>query len=153
MADWIPTREQNFVDLAAIWTATLQDTAKQTAYGWDVAECQAAAGKITAFLNARTAYETDNSTANRIVKDEAKSEAIDGMRDFANTSVRFNKRMNDENKLPLGIHPADTTPTSHLPPASQPDTVVDNTVNHFEHRIRALNRGRNDASNINGKTF
>ncbi|GHU99886.1 hypothetical protein FACS189483_09590 [Spirochaetia bacterium] len=26
------------------------------------------------------------------------------------------------------------------------DTVVDNTPNHFEHRLRALNRGRNDAS-------
>jgi hypothetical protein len=56
------------------------------------------------------------------------------MRDFANTSIRFNKRMNDENKLPLGIHPADTT-TMHLPPTSQPDTVVNNTVNHFEHRV------------------
>jgi hypothetical protein len=86
MADWISTREQ---DLAVIWAATLQDTAKQTAYGWDATECQATAGKITTFLNARTAYEADNSTANRIVKDEAKGEAIDGMRDFDNTSVRF----------------------------------------------------------------
>jgi hypothetical protein len=43
--------------------------------------------------------------------------------------------MNDENKLPLSLHPADTTPTTHLPPTSQPDTVMDNTVNHFEHRM------------------
>jgi hypothetical protein len=29
----------------------------------------------------------------------------------------------------------------HAPPASQPETVVENTVNHFEHKARALNRG------------
>ncbi|MDR2393733.1 MAG: hypothetical protein LBD93_06230 [Treponema sp.] len=37
MADWIPTREQD-------WAATLQNAAKQTAYDWEAAECQAAAG-------------------------------------------------------------------------------------------------------------
>jgi hypothetical protein len=39
----------------------------------------------------------------------------------------------------FGIHPADKTPTSHQPPSSQSDTVVENTPNHSEHRIRALN--------------
>jgi hypothetical protein len=146
MADWLPTREQDLTDLAVIWTAALQDGAKQAAYGWNAGECQATADKITVFLTARTAYEADNSTANRIAKDEAKGEAVDAMRDFANASIRYNKLMTDEDKLPLGIRPGDHTPTTHLPPTSQPDTVVDNTQNHFEHRVRALNRGRNDAS-------
>jgi hypothetical protein len=62
-------------------------------------------------LTARAAYETDNSTAKRIAKDEARGETVDAMRDFANGSIRFNKKMRDEDKLVYGIHPADTTPT------------------------------------------
>jgi hypothetical protein len=64
MADWVPPRELDLVDLAMIWLTVLSDTAKQTAFGWDAAECQATAAKIGAFFNARAAYERDNSTAN-----------------------------------------------------------------------------------------
>ncbi|MDR0644755.1 MAG: hypothetical protein LBG05_07600 [Treponema sp.] len=145
-SDWISTKEQDLVDLAERWKSTLPDQAKQTAYGWAAADCAAVAGKITAFLTARTTYEAVNSTENRIAKDGAKKEMVDAMRDFANTSIRYNKNMADEDKSPLGIRSGDRTPTAHLPPTSQPDTVVDNTKNHFEHRVRALNRGRNDAS-------
>jgi hypothetical protein len=52
------------------------------------------------------------------------------MRDFANSSIRFNKKMPDEDKLVYGIHPADTTPTHHGMSASQPGTAVENTRNH-----------------------
>jgi hypothetical protein len=145
-SDWIPTREQDLVDLCEKWMVILADSAKITAYNWDQAECTEVSGWISAFLTARTAYETDNSTAKRLAKDEAKGEAIDAMREFANSSIRFNKKMPDEDKLVMGIRPADTTPTTHPVPTSQPETVVENTVNHFEHKIRALNRGRNDAS-------
>ncbi|MDR2178114.1 MAG: hypothetical protein LBP20_08775 [Treponema sp.] len=145
-SDWIPTREQDLVDLAGKWKAVLSDPAKQTAYGWDAAECAAVTAKIDTFFTARSAYEANNSTANRIAKDEAKGEMIDAMRDFANTAIRFNKRIPEEVKNGLGIHQADTTPTTHAPPTSQPEAVVENTVNHFEHKIRALNRGRNDSS-------
>jgi hypothetical protein len=69
-SDWVPTREQDLVDLAEKWKAGLSDTAKITAFGWDQTECAEVLGKITAFLTARTAYETDNSTGNRIAKDE-----------------------------------------------------------------------------------
>jgi hypothetical protein len=83
-------------------------------------------GKITAFLTVRTAYETDNSTGNRIAKDEAKGEMVDAMKEFANSSIRFNKKMHDEDKLVYGIHPVDTTPTYHGTPTSQPGTEVEN---------------------------
>ncbi|MDR2446126.1 MAG: hypothetical protein LBD58_02350 [Treponema sp.] len=145
-SDWIPTKEQDLVDLCETWTVIFAESAKITAYSWDQAECTEVSGRISAFLTARTAYETDNSTAKRLAKDEAKGEAIDAMREFANSSIRFNKKMPDEDKLVMGIRPADTTPTTHPVPTSQPETVVENTVNHFEHKIRALNRGRNDAS-------
>jgi hypothetical protein len=145
-SDWVPTREQDLVDLAEKWKAGLSDTAKITAFGWEQAECAEIVGKITAFLTARTAYETDNSTGNRIAKDESKGEMVDAMRDFANSSIRFNKKMRDEEKLVYGIHPADTTPTYHGTPTSQPDTEIENTRNHYEHQVRAINRERGDRS-------
>jgi hypothetical protein len=146
MADWIPTREQDLVDLCQKWAAVLVDSAKITAYGWAEAECTEVLGKINAFLTARSNYEADNSTAKRIVKDEAKGEAIDAMRDFANSSIRFNKKMDDAAKLYLGIHPKDITPTAHGTPTSQPGTEVENTRNHYEHQVRAINTERGDHS-------
>jgi hypothetical protein len=99
-------------------------------------------------LTARNAYEADNSSAKRFVKDEAKEEAVDAMRDFANSAVRFNKKMDDATKLIMGIHPKDTTPTTHGTPISQPDTVVENSVNHFEHKVKALNHETGDTSKL-----
>jgi hypothetical protein len=54
--------------------------------------------------------------------------------------------MDDPAKLVMGIRPKDITPTTHGPPASQPDTVVENTSNHFEHRAKALNHETGDGS-------
>jgi hypothetical protein len=139
MADWIPTREQDLVDLCEKWKAALEDPAKITAFGWAEAEVAAVLDKINGFLTARSAYEADDSSAKRLAKDEAKEDAIDTMRDFANSSLRFNKKMTDAQKLDFGIRPGDKTMTSHGTPTSQPDTVVENTVNHFEHKVRALN--------------
>jgi hypothetical protein len=58
-------------------------------------------------LTARATCETLDSTENRIAKDEAKGETVDAMRDFANASVRFNKKMSDADKLVYGIHRKD----------------------------------------------
>jgi hypothetical protein len=46
--------------------------------------------------------------------------------------------MSDADKLFLGIRKADTTPTHQTKPTSQPDTDVLNSINHFEHKVRAL---------------
>jgi hypothetical protein len=37
-SDWVPTREQDLVDLAERWKARLSDAAKQAAFGWDATE-------------------------------------------------------------------------------------------------------------------
>jgi hypothetical protein len=145
-SDWIPSREQGLVDLSAKWTAGLVDPATQTAFGWDTAEYTATVQKITAFVTASSTYETDNSTKNRIAKDEAKVEEGDAMRDFANSSIRFNKKITNEDKLVYGIRPVDTTQTSHAKPESQPDTDVLPTLNHYEHRVNALNHALGDTS-------
>jgi hypothetical protein len=144
--DWIPRKEQDLVDLCEKWTALLGDAARIAAYGWDQSECAGVSGTVDGFLSARYAYKNDDSSAKRLLKDEAKAEAVDAMREFANSSIRYNKKMSDADKLVMGIRPADTTLTTHPVPASQPETVVENTTNHFEHKIKALNRGRKDAS-------
>jgi len=55
--------------------------------------------------------------------------------------------MTDADRLPLGIRPKDTTSTTHNPPVSQPDIVVENTHNRFQHKIKTMNR----ATGKNGK--
>ncbi|MDR1326373.1 MAG: hypothetical protein LBK00_10100 [Treponema sp.] len=138
---WIPNKELELVTLCASWKVSLEDPAKLVAYGWDQGEVTEIADKINAFLTAQGVYKADNSTAKRILKDEAKKKAVDAMRNFANSSVRYNKKIDDAAKLNMGIRPKDMTPTAHGRPTSQPDTVVENTSNHFEHKIRALHAG------------
>jgi hypothetical protein len=80
--------------------------------------------KVTAFLTARTAYEEVDSTANRMAKDAAKS----AMRDFANSEIRFNKQMRDEDRLVYGIRPVDRTATPAGAPESYPEAEPDTRV-------------------------
>jgi hypothetical protein len=75
-----------------MWKAGLSVAANVTAFGWNQAEVTEALDAVDAFLTARAAYEADDSTKNRMAKDEAKA----AMRDFANTSIRFNRLMRDE---------------------------------------------------------
>jgi hypothetical protein len=128
MADWIPTREQDLVDLCQKWAAALGDSAKVTAYGWEQAEITEVSGKVNAFLTKRADYEADNSTAKRVAKDEAKEDAKDAMRDFANSSIRFNKKMRDEDKLFYGIRLPDRTVTAGAAPESYPEADADTSV-------------------------
>jgi hypothetical protein len=138
MPDWLPAREQDFVDLCEKWKSETDDPLKVAAYGWDQTEVTTVSGKIKGFLDARGAYEADDSSAKRLAKDGAREESEAAMRDFANTSIRFNKKMDDAAKARLGVFPKDTTPTRHPAPSVRPDIVVENTSNHFEHKIRAL---------------
>jgi hypothetical protein len=144
--DWVPRREQDLVDLLEKWRKAFEDAAKITAFSWDQADCQEGLSKITAFLDCRLAYQSDDSSQRLLAKTKAKKDAIGFLRDFAKSGIRFNKKIPDEEKLNLGLRPTDGTQTSHPKPSSQPDTVVENTINHFEHRVRALSRGRNDNS-------
>ncbi|MDR0636901.1 MAG: hypothetical protein LBF87_07465 [Treponema sp.] len=144
--DWVPKREQSFVDLCLKWVMVLADAIKIAAFGWDQTEVTATLDKVNGFLTARNAYEADNSTTKRLAKDEAKKEAINAIRNFANSSIRFNKKMDDTDKLFLGIYPKDATPTRHNPPTSQPITVVENSVNHFEHKVKAVSHANGDTT-------
>ncbi|MDR2552400.1 MAG: hypothetical protein LBD31_04435 [Treponema sp.] len=126
--DWLPSREQDLVDLAQKWAAGLADSAKITAFGWKQPEAAEALAQVGAFLTARTAYEDVDSTANRMAKDEAKDAAKGAMRDFANANIRFNKQMADEDKLVYGIRPPDRTATPAGEPESFPEAEPDTSI-------------------------
>jgi hypothetical protein len=137
--DTIPRREQDLADLCEKWVPTLSDQTKQTAFDWDQAECNTVTGAIEAFLTARSTYETNDSHRNLLIKNEKKEVAIDAMRDFINSEIRYNKKMPDVDKFFLGVRPADTKPTRQPVPSSQPNTEVLPSQNHYEHVVRALN--------------
>jgi hypothetical protein len=84
--------------------------------------------KINGFLTARKSYEDINSTKNRVAKDEAKKEAKQAMRDFANTSIRYNSLIWTKDKLVYGIHPANHTATPIREPETYPDAKVDTLI-------------------------
>jgi hypothetical protein len=126
--DWLPSREQDLADLCQKWKTGLENPANITNFGWNQAEVTETLAKITAFLTARTAYEEVDSTANRMAKDEAKEAAKSAMRDFANSSIRYNKQMKDEDKLVYGIRPVDRTPTTAGVPESYPEAEPDTSI-------------------------
>jgi hypothetical protein len=95
---------------------------------WNPAEVASTAARVSGFLSARTAYEKDNSTRNRLIKDEAKQAAKAAMREFANTSIRHNKLMKEEDKRNYGIHTPDPTPSHITAPTSFPEAEADTSV-------------------------
>ena len=125
---WLNTREQDFADLCRKWSAGLGTQANLTAFDWKQALVDGALSKINAFLTAKSAYEDDNSSKNRLAKDEAKEEAKQVMRDFANTSIRYNPLMKPEDRLVYGIRPADHSSTPAGSPQSYPEAEPDTSV-------------------------
>jgi hypothetical protein len=118
--EWLPKREQDLADLAAIWKEDLSSPAKQAAFGWNAAECAAVTGDIDAFLAARAAYQEDKSKLKRLLKTEAQGAVSKAMRDFANSSVRYNKLMDDAAKARLGLPPGSSGHTPHPDPQTVP---------------------------------
>jgi hypothetical protein len=123
--DWIPTQEEKLVDLMTIWQTKLADRALQTAYGWPQDECTAVKGAMTAFTDARVAYQAAPTKANRTEKDELKKVAVDGMRKFSRERVRNNSKMNDGQKQELGVTVSDREPSPVPVPDAGPDSEAE----------------------------
>jgi hypothetical protein len=118
-----------------IWGVILGDAAKRTLFGWEAVACGAVVSRITDFLDALEAYELDNSSRNRLLKNEAMAAAKASMQDFANSFVRFNKKMSEADKEDLGVHTRDP----HNTPKPKPTDLVEfefSTV-PSDHRIIA----------------
>jgi hypothetical protein len=118
--DWIPHKELELVDLINAWIRIVGDSAKQALYGWDGTTCTALIADLVGFLNARETYREAPTTANRLLKDEAKAYAIDKMRVFARESVRFNPKMNEAQTHELGVSAQDTEPSPVVIPRDGP---------------------------------
>ena len=127
-SDWIPHREQDFEDLCKKWKTGLSEAGNIAAFVWNQTEASAVLGAVDAFLNARNVYEEDDSSRNRLAKDEAKDAAKSAMRDFAHTGVRHNKLMKDEDRLLYGIRPADGSHTPDTEPASFPEAEGETSI-------------------------
>lgn len=113
-------------------------------YEWKQQECTEVVQKIDGFATAFYLYSSNDSSKNSIAKKKAKDDVRRAMRNFANTSIRFNKAVDDTMKQLLGIKIKDSVPTNHPRPSSQPDTLVETTANRFEHRLKAMNREGRD---------
>jgi hypothetical protein len=114
--------------LCVKWKGALEDPALAAAFGWDPAEAAVVLAYIIAFLSARAAYKEVNSSRNRLVKDEARKAAEHGMEVFANTSIRYNRKMKEEDKQDYGIHTPEYNPSSITAPASFPEAETDTSV-------------------------
>jgi hypothetical protein len=119
--DWLPAVELVLVQLMLTWDLWLSDVAKRTLYGWDAAECTKVIIAIGNFFVVRDEYLADNSSVKRLVKNQKKAIAVALMRDFANSSIRYNKKMPDADKLVLGVPVRDP----HHTPQADPTDLVD----------------------------
>jgi hypothetical protein len=98
------------------------------AFGWNQTDVTAVLTATTAFLSARTAYQEDDSSRNRLIKDEAKDAAKAALRDFANAAMRFNKLMRDEDRLVYGLPPHDGNHTPDTEPMTFPEAEADTAI-------------------------
>ncbi|MDR2926740.1 MAG: hypothetical protein LBV41_00830 [Cytophagaceae bacterium] len=138
MKDWLTASEQGFTDVCRKWLEVGKKTNVSTLYGWDGEKFQDVVKKIMIFLGAREAFVNVDSSINRKAKQAAQKEAASAMRVFANTSVRYNPLMDEIARSEMGIRTKDSTLTSAPRPTIRPETVVENTTNRLEHKIKAI---------------
>jgi hypothetical protein len=136
---WIPAKEIELVALCLKWRTVLASASSVETFHWIAVLCEGVRKKIETFLNAVDAYSVSDTSANRSVKNAAKKELISAMREFANSSVRYNPFVTEAVRLEMGLHTPDTVPTPQPRPISAPNVVATGTVTHFQHHVRALN--------------
>ncbi|MDR1575634.1 MAG: hypothetical protein LBS37_06475 [Treponema sp.] len=126
--DWIPAKEQDQLELMTTWKAGLANPAYKTQFGWVEAECTALITLIEKAQSAHANYVEDNSSSRGITKRRAMKDALAGMRDFARSYIRFNKKMSAEYKAIFGIHEPDREPTPGGEPNTRPNITEIRTL-------------------------
>jgi hypothetical protein len=86
------------------WKLELEDPVKVVAFGWAEADVAVILAAIDGFLAAREVWQEDDSSRNRLAKIEARKAVKEAMRDFANSSIRCNRKMKEEEQRYLGVH-------------------------------------------------
>jgi hypothetical protein len=126
--EWPPKKEQDLVDSCNTLDAGLNNSAVVTAFGWNQQDVTATSTAIGGFLTAREAFEKDDSSANRLAKNEAKKAVRKAMQVFAKYNIRNNRLMTPEQKLYYGIRTPDPKPTPTPRPATVPDADADTSI-------------------------
>jgi len=122
--DWIPRKESELVPLMTFWRTQLGQLTVRNDFGWDMDDCYPVIAAITAFFDALDAYKAAPTNGNREYKDDLKAAAVEKMRAFARTDIRFNKIMTVPQKREYGVREADTEPTPIAPPAAGPESEI-----------------------------
>jgi hypothetical protein len=140
--DWLPVKEQDLADLIEVWILILSDAAKVAAFGWIQADVADVLDKLNAFLTARAAYVADDSSSRLHAKNAGRDAVKSAMRDFANSSVRYNKRVDDETKERLLNGKRDATRTDVPDPSEIVAFTLENAgylqINEFLVHIESL---------------
>lgn len=139
MSEWIPTTESKVAKLSKAWVLVMDEEGAYTKYRWDPELAHETREKIGKYLDARALFSSVDSTGNRILRNETKKEAIAAMRLFANSSVRYNRHMDEAAKQAMGICPPDKTQTPQRRPTLRPNMAVERTPSLYQHRLKALN--------------
>jgi hypothetical protein len=119
--DWIPTKEQDRLEMMNTWKEGLANPVYKTQFGWPEGEITALTDLIEKAQSAHANYVADNSSARKITKDRTMKDAIAGIRDFARSFIRFNKKMSPEYKIVFGISELDREPTPAGTPQTRPN--------------------------------
>jgi hypothetical protein len=119
--NWIPAKEADRLELMGTWKAGLANPVYKSQFGWADAECTALITLIEMAQSAHANYVEDNSTARGITKRRTMNEALAGMRDFAWSYIRHNKKMSPEYKIVFGIREEDREPTPSGEPKTRPN--------------------------------
>jgi hypothetical protein len=114
--DWVPRKEQNLLELCGTWDQHITDPQWTAGFGWDETEVGEVVAAIQMFMLARRNYLDDKTSFKRKDKDIAMKAAKAKMREFYESSIRFNKKIPLEKKRILGWRDPDTEPT----PAGKP---------------------------------
>ena len=104
--DWMPTREQDLLDLVNRWIANFQSTD----FDWRTEDILGVSTEITEFITLRDTFLGNRTHHNRIRKDEVKRDCVTAMRKFANNFIRFNPKMNAADKLAFGVRERNAVP-------------------------------------------
>jgi hypothetical protein len=116
--DWMPKKEAELVELMATWEEMLANAGNRTDYGWTVQDCTNTQVVMDKFITAREEYKHVKTPEKRIDKDEAKVNAVAGMRKFAIDNIRNNDLMPDSAKFHMGVRIPDKTHTPQPKPHS-----------------------------------
>ncbi|MDR0599564.1 MAG: hypothetical protein LBG84_05715 [Treponema sp.] len=119
MPDWIPTKERDRIDLMRKWKEGLANPGYRARFGWDEADCGEVAAAIDAALEASAAREADRTPEKRLAKDRALKAAVDAIREFANSRLRYNKKIPPGTRLEFGLRERDLQPTPGGEPATR----------------------------------